>query len=44
MEYKFKTEMEHFQIIKEIGAGSFAKVFQAINIDTKEVVAIKRLK
>ena len=36
--------MENFKIIQEIGAGSFAKVFYAINNENKEIVAIKRFK
>jgi protein kinase len=36
--------MDNFQVIKEIGAGSFANVFRAVNKENKEIVAIKRLK
>ena len=36
--------MDHFKIISEIGEGSFAKVYKAINKEKKELVAIKKLK
>lgn len=36
--------MERFEIIKEVGDGTFGNVWQAINKESGEVVAIKKLK
>jgi len=36
--------MEKYQVIKKLGAGSFGNVEMAEDKQTKEVVAIKRLK
>eukprot|EP00759_Apiculatamorpha_spiralis_P029334 PhF_6_TR31514/c2_g1_i1/m.46435/K08829/MAK; male germ cell-associated kinase len=36
--------MDRFEIVKQIGDGTFGSVFKAINKKTKEVVAIKRMK
>ena len=35
--------MEKYQNIKALGAGSFASVVKAINKNTNEVVAIKKM-
>ena len=36
--------MEKYQVIKKLGAGSFGNVEMAEDKQTKEIVAIKRLK
>ena len=36
--------MEKYKIIKTLGAGSFGHVEKAMNTETKEMVAIKKLK
>ena len=36
--------MEKYETIKKLGEGSFGNVEKAQNIETKEVVAIKKLK
>lgn len=36
--------MDKYKIIKQLGEGTFGKVFKAVNNDTNELVAIKRLK
>lgn len=35
--------MEKYKIIKYIGSGAFAQVSKAINIETQEIVAIKKM-
>lgn len=38
------AEMERYQIIKEVGNGTFGNVWRALNKQTGEVVAIKKMK
>ena len=36
--------MENFEIIKELGSGTFSKVFQVRRIADKEIYAMKKVK
>ena len=37
------TSLDNYTILELLGEGSYAKVYKAVNDDTKEVVAIKQI-
>lgn len=36
--------MDKYKIVNQLGEGTFGKVFKAVNSETNELVAIKKLK